>query len=150
MMEIMLLPNTLLYRALVSNHNSECFVMFQTEQVDSVSMSLVYHTMQGLTTGCGLANLTLPSLCQTYRLLHCTQPVAARKWKYHPERDLAPPEQFTNTNQPPDRLAGTGHYQYTSHYLIISGIVFQSSPELQISGSVEALSPQDRLRSCGA
>ena len=72
--------------------------MFQREQVDSVSMSLVYHTMQGLTTGCGLANLTLPSLCQTYRLLHCTQTVAAKNWKYHPERDLTPPEQFTNTN----------------------------------------------------
>jgi len=66
-------------------------------------MSLVYHTLQGLTTGCGLVNLTVPALFQSVRLLHFSQPVSARKWKYFPERDLKAPETFKNVNQPPDR-----------------------------------------------
>jgi len=59
-----------------------------------MTMSLVKHTMQTLTTGCGLTSLTL------VRALHCSPPLAAKKWKYHANRDLEPPEQFKNTVQP--------------------------------------------------
>eukprot|EP00092_Neocalanus_flemingeri_P043105 GFUD01047408.1.p1 GENE.GFUD01047408.1~~GFUD01047408.1.p1 ORF type:complete len:289 (-),score=84.42 GFUD01047408.1:243-1109(-) len=86
-------------------------------------MSLVYHTMHSLTTGCGLANLTLPSIGQSLRLLHCTQPVTAKKWKFHPERDLTPPVQFKNTEQPPDR-----------HRLPI----YAKTPHMWLSGAMKA------------
>ena len=62
-------------------------------------MSLVKQTMQGLITGCGVANITL---CQTVRLIYTTN-IVNKKWKYHPDRDLNPPEPFKNVNQPPDR-----------------------------------------------
>lgn len=79
--------------------------------------------MHSLTTGCGLANLTLPSIGQSLRLLHCTQPVSAKKWKFHPERDLTPPVQFKNTEQPPDR-----------HRLPI----YAKTPHMWLSGAMKA------------
>jgi len=81
-------------------------------------MSVAYHTMQGLITGCGVANLTL---CHTVRLLHTTNNMN-KKWKYYPDRDLIPPEPFKNVNQPPDR-----------HRLPI----YSKTPNMWISGAMK-------------